>query len=93
MPSGLPLNELTKPGQADLKRAFELFSENASKIKDMRQDFSKHANEMEASGKAYFLNGTAMTKIMIILISSVKVINAVQHLAKPMTRSLKITWV
>ena len=48
------LNELTKPGQADLMRAYELFSENASKIKRMERDFSKHADNMEASGEAYF---------------------------------------
>ena len=51
---GSSLDELTKPGQADLKRAFDLFSDNASKIKKMEQDFAKHANEMESSGKAYF---------------------------------------
>jgi hypothetical protein len=51
---GASLDELTKPGQADLKRAFDLFSDNASKIKNMEQDFSKHAAQMEASGKAYF---------------------------------------
>lgn len=51
---GASLDELTKPGQADLKRAFELFSDNASKIKDMQQDFAEHADKMEASGKTYF---------------------------------------
>lgn len=48
------LDELTKPGQADLKRAFELFSDNASEIKSMEKDFAKNANQMEASGEAYF---------------------------------------
>lgn len=48
------LDELTKPGQADTKKAFDLFSDNASKIKKMEQEFYKHAAEMEASGKAYF---------------------------------------
>ncbi|MEX2351347.1 MAG: DUF2959 family protein [Balneolaceae bacterium] len=51
---GASLNELTKPAQADMEKAFELFSENVSKIEDMEQDFDKHASEMEASGKAYF---------------------------------------
>ncbi|MAO64116.1 MAG: hypothetical protein CL666_03885 [Balneola sp.] len=51
---GASLDELTKPGQADTKKAFDLFSGNASKIKEMEKDFSKHAAEMEASGKAYF---------------------------------------
>lgn len=48
------LDELTKPGQADLKRAFDLFSDNASKIKDMEKDFSNHAYRMETSGEEYF---------------------------------------
>ncbi len=48
------LDELTKPGQADLKRAFDLFSDNADRIKNMERDFSKNADKMEESGKAYF---------------------------------------
>lgn len=48
------LDELTKPGQADLKKAFNLFSENTSDIKEMQKDFAKHAEQMEARGKAYF---------------------------------------
>lgn len=48
------LAELTKPNQADLKKAFDLFSEETSEIKEMRENFSKHAAQMEASGKAYF---------------------------------------
>ena len=51
---GASLDELTKPGQADKKRAFDLFSENTSKIKKMEKDFAKHAEEMEESGKTYF---------------------------------------
>ena len=51
---GASLDELTKPGQADLKISFDLFSENASKIKKMEQDFAKHAGQMEDAGKAYF---------------------------------------
>lgn len=48
------LDELTKAGQADLKRAFDLFSENANKIKNMEKSFAEHADEMEESGEAYF---------------------------------------
>lgn len=51
---GASLNELTKPGQADMKASFDLFSKNASKIKEMQQDFAEHAREMEESGEAYF---------------------------------------
>lgn len=48
------LSELTKTGQADMKKAFDLYSENASEIKKMEKDFEKHASQMEASGKNYF---------------------------------------
>lgn len=51
---GASLDELTKPGQADVKRAFELYSENVSKIQKMEKDFEKHADEMKESGKDYF---------------------------------------
>lgn len=51
---GSSLNELTKPGQADVKRAFDTFSNNASKIGKMEKDFSDHADEMTESGKTYF---------------------------------------
>ena len=51
---GASLDELTKPGQADMKKAFDLFSDNASKIKKMERDFTKHAAEMEDAGNVYF---------------------------------------
>ena len=51
---GASLDELTKPGQADVKRAFELFEDNVSKIEKMEEDFSKHVNEMTEAGKTYF---------------------------------------
>lgn len=51
---GASLDELTKPGQADVKRAFELYSKNVSKIKEMQKDFVKHADDMKESGKEYF---------------------------------------
>lgn len=51
---GASLDELTKTGQADKKKAFDLYSDNVSKIAKMEKNFSKHADQMEASGKAYF---------------------------------------
>jgi len=51
---GASLDELTKPGQSDVKKAFELYSKNVSKIEKMENDFSKHADEMTLSGKKYF---------------------------------------
>ncbi|MDZ7755789.1 hypothetical protein [Rhodohalobacter sp.] len=50
---GTSLDELTRPGQADVKRAFELFSDNVSEIKKMQNDFSKHADEMSSNIKTY----------------------------------------
>jgi len=51
---GASLDELTKPGQADTREAFDLFSDNASKIKKMERDFAKNAGQMEDAGKVYF---------------------------------------
>ena len=51
---GSSLDELTRPGQADAKQAFDVFSENVSKIEKMERDFSKHADQMTKSGKKYF---------------------------------------
>ncbi|TVR14545.1 MAG: hypothetical protein EA391_12595 [Balneolaceae bacterium] len=48
------LDELTKPGQADVRRAFDVYSKNVSKIEKMEKDFSKHADQMTKSGKKYF---------------------------------------
>lgn len=51
---GASLDELTKPGQADVRRAFEVFEKNVSKMEKLEKDFSNHANQMTASGKTYF---------------------------------------
>lgn len=51
---GSSLDELTRRGQSDLEGAFNQFSDDASKIEDMQQRFSRHAAEMEESGEAYF---------------------------------------
>jgi len=48
------LDELTKPGQSDAKKAFDLYTDNISKIEKMEKDFAKHADEMKARGKDYF---------------------------------------
>lgn len=48
------LDELTKPGQSDVKRAFDVYSKNVSKIEKMEKGFSKHAEQMTKSGKKYF---------------------------------------
>lgn len=51
---GNSLDELVKPGQADKRRAFDVFSENVSGLKKMQENFSKHAAEMESDSKTYF---------------------------------------
>jgi hypothetical protein len=48
------LEELTRSGQSDVKTAFELYSDNISKLAEMEKRFSKNADEMKARGKDYF---------------------------------------
>jgi hypothetical protein len=52
--TGESLNELTKPDQSDVRKAFDLYTDNVSKIEAMEKDFAKHADEMKARGKEYF---------------------------------------
>jgi hypothetical protein len=52
--TGASLDELMKPGQSDVKKAFELYSSNVSKIEKMEKNFSKHAKEMKDRGAEYF---------------------------------------
>jgi hypothetical protein len=52
--TGTSLRELVKPNNSDVEKAFLLFTENASKMEEMEQSFTKHTNEMNAMGKDYF---------------------------------------
>jgi len=52
--TGASLDELTKPGQSDVKRAFDLYSKNLAEIEKMEKDFAKNADEMKARGQTYF---------------------------------------
>jgi hypothetical protein len=52
--TGASLDELTRPGQSDVKKAFDLYSDNVSKITEMEINFSRNADEMKARGKDYF---------------------------------------
>ena len=52
--TGASLAELTKSGQSDVKKAFELYSDNVTKIEKLEKDFSKHAEEMKERGADYF---------------------------------------
>lgn len=42
--TGASLDELVKPGQSDVKKAFDLYAENVSKIVKMEERFAKHAD-------------------------------------------------
>jgi hypothetical protein len=52
--AGASLDELTRPGQSDVKKAFDLDSENISKLVEMEKNFSEHADEMKVRGTEYF---------------------------------------
>lgn len=52
--TGASLDELIKPGQSDIRKAFDLYTENVSKIEKMESKFSKHSEEMQTRGKDYF---------------------------------------
>jgi hypothetical protein len=51
---GASLDELLVPGQTDVKKAFEVFTENSSKIEKMEKDFALHRDRLEVSGSEYF---------------------------------------
>ena len=51
--TGASLAELIKPGQADVKKAFELYTENIASLARKEGVFNKHADEMAARGDNY----------------------------------------
>jgi hypothetical protein len=52
--TGASLAELIKPDQSDVKKSFETYSDNVSKIEKLEKDFAKHAEEMKVRGADYF---------------------------------------
>jgi hypothetical protein len=52
--TGASLDELMRPGQSDVKKAFVSCTENISKIETMEKHFAVHADEMKDRGKDYF---------------------------------------
>ncbi len=52
--TGASLDELMRPGQSDLKKAFVSCTNNVSKIETMEKRFAIHADEMKDRGKDYF---------------------------------------
>jgi len=53
---GASLDQLTRPGQSDVRSAFDVYSKNVSKIEDMEKGFLKHADKMISDGEKYFEN-------------------------------------
>ena len=52
--TGASLDNLTNPDQSDIKKAYDVYTDNVSKIEKMEKRFTKHADEMQAKGKDYF---------------------------------------
>ncbi len=52
--TGASLDDLMRAGQTDVKKAFDLFTENTSKMEKMQKDFNNHADEMQKRGIDYF---------------------------------------
>jgi ABC-type Zn uptake system ZnuABC Zn-binding protein ZnuA len=48
------LEELFRPGQADVKKAFELYSDNVAKMEELGKKFLNHTAGMSNQGKQYF---------------------------------------
>lgn len=52
--TGQSLDNLVSPGQTDVKKAFDTFTDDVEKIESMEKSFSAHVDEMQARGKDYF---------------------------------------
>lgn len=52
--TGAALGDLLRPGQPDLKKALEAFSDNVAKIVATETKFARHADELTARGTDYF---------------------------------------
>jgi hypothetical protein len=52
--TGASLDELMRPDQTDVARAFETYKNNVGKMESMEKKFAKHAEQMKAQGIDYF---------------------------------------
>lgn len=52
--TGASLEDLVRPGQSDVKKAFGKYSDNADKMENMGNRLLKHTEKMSAQGKDYF---------------------------------------
>jgi len=48
------LEDLIRPGQADVKKAFKQYSSSVNKMEDLGKRLFEHADKMSAQGKEYF---------------------------------------
>ena len=48
------LEELVRPGQSDVKKAFKKYSKDVDKMDDLGKTMFKHADRMSVQGKEYF---------------------------------------
>jgi len=71
--TGASLDDLVKPGQSDVKKAFEKYSDNVDKMEDLEKPLFEHADKMTAQGKEYFAEwrteGSAYTNQQIQALS------------------------
>ncbi len=52
--TGASLEALMRPNQQEIKKTYESFKENVTKIEKKESDFIKHSEEMKKRGKEYF---------------------------------------
>lgn len=52
--TGSSLEELTKSSQVDVKKAYDLYSDNVSKLEKLHKQIIHHADEMNSRGNDYF---------------------------------------
>ncbi len=52
--TALSLEALVRPGQSDVKKALEKYSDNVAKMETLGKRLIEHADEMSAQGKDYF---------------------------------------
>jgi len=52
--TGASLDELLKPGQTDVKKAFNKYTDNVDKMEDLEKQLFEHADKMSSQGKEYF---------------------------------------
>ncbi|MDD2582859.1 MAG: DUF2959 family protein [Desulfuromonadaceae bacterium] len=48
------LEELVKPNQTDMKKAYDVYTENVNKMEKLGKQLDKHTEEMSARGNQYF---------------------------------------